>query len=151
MQINELRNVIMEAFQTNPYPGDDFDKISATTVDEDIVECFRGSTWAGHLIADLRKHHVALTFFTIEAFRYWLPAFMLAELEDPDEADIIAEHIAWNLSDQEYGPDRLSTFSQYELMAVSAFLRFCEDIYEKSENRELGFRKAASVVEKYYA
>ena len=66
---------------------------AATKQDEGIVDYFRGTTWHGHAVADLRYHSVALVFFTDAAFRYWLPAFMLAALGDAETADVIPESI----------------------------------------------------------
>ena len=74
MPLDELRAQIESAFADTPSPGHKFDDISATQQDEDIVEYFRGTSWRGHRVKDLRYHHAALSFFTANAFRYWLPA-----------------------------------------------------------------------------
>ena len=83
MTVAEIKNVIERAFAETPHPGNNFSDISATQWDEGIVDYFRRSTWRGHQTTNLRKHVAALSFFTHKAFRYWLPAFMLAELEEP--------------------------------------------------------------------
>ena len=123
----ELRPVIETAFADTPSPGNDFDDISATQWDEGIVDYFRGTSWRGHGVRDLRCQSAALSFFTDKAFRYWLPAFMLAHLEDAEQADIIAESIAGHLLPSEYGrPDqRLAQFTRQELEAVAAFMDHC--------------------------
>jgi len=118
---------IAAAFADTPYPGDAFEAISATQQDEGIVEYFRGTTWRSHTAANLRIHCAALSFFTGPAFRYWLPAFMLAELEDTETADVIADSIASNMK----SPQRLALFSDVELRAVAAFLRECVHRYGK--------------------
>jgi len=91
-----VRCYIEHYFADTPYPGDEFDEISSTKHDEDIVEYFRGTTWSGHAVQDLRTHVAALSFFTNEAHRYWCPAFMFAELEDSEAADVIADHLVFD-------------------------------------------------------
>jgi len=126
---------IEAAFADTPPPGDGYDDISAVNYyDEGIVDYFRGTTWRRHRVQDLRFHDCALSYFTDKAFRYWLPAFMIAELEHPVEADVIGEDIAHHLI---RGADaRLRQFAQDELEAVAAFLEECaarnaDGIYDK--------------------
>jgi hypothetical protein len=114
----DLQHQIEAAFAKTPSPGTGFRDISATQQDEGIVDYFRGTTWRGHCVADLRHHSAALSFFTGPAFRYWLPAFMLASLEDPEAADVIPEHIASDMQKNE----RLILFAAHELRAIAAFL-----------------------------
>lgn len=147
MQIEALRVKIEHAFDATPYPGDEFEDISATHVDEGIVGYFRSTSWRSHQVSSLRYHSAALSFFTDKAFRYWLPAFMLAELENPEEADIIAEHIAHDFSDAHNGRERLLVFSLIELRAISAFLRHCENLYDMPGLHTFG--TAVKIVEQY--
>jgi hypothetical protein len=113
-----LADQIKAAFASTPSPGEGFDDISATEQDEGIVDYFRGTTWRGHSVAALRYHSAALSFFTGPAFRYWLPAFMLASLEDAEAADVIPESIASSMQKAE----RLNLFTAAELRAIAAFL-----------------------------
>jgi hypothetical protein len=145
----ELKAAIETAFADTPAPGDNFEDISATQWDEGIVDYFRGTTWRGHAVRDLRCHAAALSFFTDKAFRYWLPAFMLAELEDPEgEADIIAESIAYKFLPSEFGrPDaRLEQFSAAELEAIAAFLMHCAHSYSQPGISEPHYSEAAEAV-----
>jgi len=127
---------IEEAFADTPAPGEGFDDISASMDDEGIVGYFRGTTWRGHRVQALRIHEVALSLFTDKAFRYWLPAFMLAELENPKEADIIGEGIAFHLTDAESADARLRQFAQDELEAIAAFLNECVQRYDGTDYRD---------------
>lgn len=128
-----VRTKIERAFADTPSPGEEYDAISATRQDDEgIVEYFRGTSWRGHRVQDLRYHSVALSFFTDAAFRYWLPAFMIAELEDPATADIIAQDIAFSLA---YDPRRLGHFTVPELEAVSTFLEECVRRYDTADFR----------------
>lgn len=116
---------IERAFARTPAPGNEFSDISATKRDEGIVDYFRGTTWRGRRVKDLRYHEAALSFFTDRAFRYWLAAFMLAELEYPKEADVIAEGIAFRFTEPAFSTARLRQFSREELEAIAAFLDEC--------------------------
>jgi hypothetical protein len=137
---------IEAAFADTPSPGTGYDDISATKYDDEgIVDYFRGTTWRGHKVQDLRKHAAALSLFTDRAFRYWLPAFMLAELENPEAADIIGEHIASDLTGSDTADARLDQFAHDELQAIAAFLdecacRYADGIYD------VHYRKAARAV-----
>jgi hypothetical protein len=83
----------------------------------------------------------ALSFFTDKAFRYWLPAFMLAELESPVEADIIAEGIAFHLTEASGAGARLREFAPEELKAIGSFCDECAERYD-----DIRFRDAARAV-----
>ncbi len=122
------RELIESTFADAPYPGDD-----RITDHEDCLECaeiaeyFRGTSWRVHSLAKLWEHHAALSLFTPDAFHYFLPAFMLATLEQPREADLIPHSIAFHftrgLSDEEQFTQRFSRFSTAQRQAVAAFLR----------------------------
>ena len=102
------------------------------------MDHFRGKTWRGHHVQDLRCHNAALSFFTDKAFRYWLPAFMLAELNYPVEADVIAQGIAFSLTDSESAEARRRHFARDELKAIAAFLDECARRYDGTQFRDAG-------------
>ena len=138
---------IEAAFADTPSPGTDYDDISATKYDDEgIVDYFRGTTWRGHRVRDLRCHEAALSFFTDKAFRYWLPAFRLAELENPTEADVIAEGIAFHLTEASGADARLREFGQNELEAIASFCDECAKRYEGRYHDITDFQDAARAV-----
>ena len=141
MDHDRIVRTIETAFADTPHPGTAFEDISTTGFDEEIVDYFRPTTWRGHETRDLRYHSVALSFFTGPAFRYWLPAFMLAELSDPKTADVIGENIAGMLGGRRTGPPLLREFTGAELDAVAAFLAHCDERYDG------GFGRALDAVE----
>jgi hypothetical protein len=132
-------------FASTPSPGDRFEDISATEQDEGIVNYFRGTSWRGHAVGDLRHHCAALSFFTGPAFRFWLPAFMLASLEDAKTADVIPESIASNMRE----PARLTLFTHSELSAIAAFLQDFSVRYDDESFRTIAeqVRSAANDLE----
>jgi hypothetical protein len=137
---------IEAAFRDTPSPGSEYDDIAIVKYwDEGIVDYFRGTSWRGHNVQALREHDCALSYFTAKAFRYWLPAFMLVELEHPVEADIIAEGIAFHLTETDRTDEKLGLFAKDELEAIAAFLDECVRRYE--DDRDDGqFRQAANAV-----
>jgi hypothetical protein len=137
---------IETAFADTPAPGNEFDDISATSYGEDgTVDYFRGTTWRGHGVRDLRIHDSALSFFTDKAFRYWLPAFMIADLEHPEEADIIGESIVFHLTKADNADARLRQFAQDELDAIATYFDKCARRYADARC-EAEYRQAESAV-----
>lgn len=131
MPAEDVRKLIEGAFADTPVPGQTLKDIIAPPrqgdgEERDIADYFRGTTWRGHSAKDLRAHSSALGYFTGEAFRYWLPAFMIAEIDDPDEADVIAEDIARHMTRRE----RVDLFDTKELHAIAAFLEECAARYD---------------------
>ena len=120
-----LKSQIEAAFACVPYPGDD--NLTAQGDDEGVSEYFRGTSWQGHAIPMLRYHSNALSYFTAEAFHYYLPTFLLAELEDPNEADVIAENVVSNFSPSLgslWLKHRIALFSKPQLAAIAAFFEY---------------------------
>jgi internalin A len=125
------RASIVEAWRDAVHPGDE--RICSPTYDDEGVGAyFRGRTWEGHEIASLRHHEVALSFFTPEAFAYYLAAYMLAVLDDARAADIIYDGILFHLSPKQLGKRwadrytaRLACLSPGQRAAAIAYLRWC--------------------------
>lgn len=137
MTKEEIAAKIEAAFADTPSPGTEYDDISATKYDDEgIVDYFRATTWRGHRVQDLRCHEAALSFFTDKAFRYWLPAFMIAELESPEQADIIANGIAFHLTEGSGADARLREFAPHELEAIALFCDECAQRYDDTQFRD---------------
>lgn len=81
--VAELRRTIVEAFAPNAYPGDAY-LVNSHQGDEPEEEAgaFRGRTdWRALEAGFLDDHPGALHYFTQAALRFYLPAFLLADLE----------------------------------------------------------------------
>ncbi len=101
------------------------DVVPLENYDDDYVrECFTGKTWKE--LASIDELHggtsSALSFLTSEAFVYFLPAFLVATLEDVEEADTIPEGIESRLS-YDLKANELLTTEQLQL--VKQVLLFC--------------------------
>lgn len=83
---------IRTAFATTPHPGDDFLQGSREGRDaREAVEPFMGvSDWAEVDPRLLDEQYDALSFFSEGGFRFFAPAYMIAQLNDAlDTADIV--------------------------------------------------------------
>ena len=70
---------IEDAFAQTPYPGDD--KIAKPDTDgASLTRAFWGKNWRDVQLTTLSNYHVDLPLMTPEAFRYYVPAFMLATM-----------------------------------------------------------------------
>jgi len=88
---------IEAAFEHTSLPLDA--EISMPTYDDEgTAAYFRGKTWRGHTARQLRRLDFSLTVMTAEAFAYFLPAYMLADIKQPEDADTISEALLFHLS-----------------------------------------------------
>jgi hypothetical protein len=130
MDASEVEAIIRAAFAKTPKPKDS--KLTDTYDDEGAQEYFQGRSWDGHSVEDIRLQADAMCFFTPEAFRYYLPAFMLAELSDSKAADIVGEYVVYKFGPQSRGfqslqKERLAVMSHEEKLAVLQFIRYMQE------------------------
>lgn len=79
-RINALIRQIRSAFDATPYPDDGIGELLYDPDDAEVEIEFRGVDWR-HLHPDfIFKHGCAPTFFKQQAFRYFLPAYVIADL-----------------------------------------------------------------------
>jgi len=109
----KLISEIEAAFSTGTPPQPDKDNISKIcSDDEGTAEYFAERTWRGHTAKQLRELDFALTVLTPQAFAYYLPAYLIADIEDPEEADIIIDSLMYHLSSS-MSPDRSQAIRSY--------------------------------------
>ena len=89
----DLREVIESAFAAVPYPGDDCIIAGSSEEGDELKTYFLRRSWRGHSAQQLRYHDSALGLFTEDALLYFLPAFLIASIEDPETADTIPSRI----------------------------------------------------------
>ena len=138
MTKTELKKIIESAFSETPIPTA---PLCDTYDDEGVGEYFAGKPRYGHKIEDLRYHSVAISFFKPEALRYYLPVFMFAELDEPHEADMIADSIITifysygDLSQSyiDHFESRTKIFSGIERKAIIAFYNYFINEYGADE------------------
>ena len=99
----QVSQVIRETFAGTPYPGDRFIQGSAEGSEPfDEVVPFQGKTsWAAIEPAFLDQRASALSFFSEGGFRFFLPAYLLADLQGKLELAEPLPHLTrgfWNLT-----------------------------------------------------
>jgi len=137
MNTDELKSTIRRAFADTPYPSG---KLTDTYDDEGVSEYFAGKKWENLNVADLRRHYVALSFLEPQAFRYFLPAFMLGELSDPETADLIGESIVFHFARPEAFwvetyEKRIALFTKMEKEAIMHFMDYMQSTYGLFEDQ----------------
>jgi hypothetical protein len=76
----QLARKIRDAFSTNDYPGDDKLVVGDDPESLQIRDVFKGKRWEEIPLSVLDYHYSSLSFFSPEAYRYYLPAFLLASV-----------------------------------------------------------------------
>jgi len=123
-----LKQTIETVFADVPYPGDE----NITRCPYECRECrrianfFKGRQWTGQTAEELRQYHVALSLFTPQAFRYFLPAFMLVSLDGYERGDVIPDAVrfVFEYSEEVQGhfAVRMSKFSLAQRHAIIDYL-----------------------------
>lgn len=91
----------------------------------EITEAFHGKHWSSLTdVAALRYNSAALSLFTPEAFRFYLPAYLRAALTDPRTADIILDGLEYHLTPPETeGAEAEAWLSKFGETHMDYFLR----------------------------
>jgi len=91
MKQDDLVELISKVFPSEPYPDESSIVTNRETVEGteeyEIAQAFRGKSWKGIDSDTVRYHSVALAFFTPEASRYFLPAYMTLCITNYEEVD----------------------------------------------------------------
>lgn len=127
MSQSELLDLIEAAFPeaSRPISG----TLSEATYDDEGTNSFFGGTdWRAHSTDALREHAASLSFFTPEAFRYYLPAFLVCSIRDPEKADVIPEGIVSKLDrDRQEQGGLIAGLTSAERHAVARFVEWLRD------------------------
>jgi hypothetical protein len=92
-----LKDTIKSAFADVPQPDEGNITTCSGQGPDEVLAYFRGRTCDGHSAQQLRHQRSALSWLTEDALLYYLPAFLVALVEDPEEADM-ATDILWKFS-----------------------------------------------------
>lgn len=97
---------------------------------EEIRQFFAGQPQYDIAPDRLELLTAALNLFTDLAFVYWLPAFMLAELNNEDgSSDDFADWMAWKFLPSRHGGERTHLLAQRQALVVADFLDECARRY----------------------
>jgi len=143
-----LGSQIRDAFSAAALPADE--PISIETFDDEgAAERFKLSHWRDHGFAELKELTPCLSFLTPKAFCFFLPACLLASLEDP--ASWFAAEVASRLVPPKNDPSRQSYSAWWTLLtrdqraAVVAFLKLMQSMYGAVPEADIGRLEAHDV------
>ncbi len=148
MTINKhqmLAQKIRKAFGNLEYPGDEnivYDNSSDYDELVETAQSFRGIHWTEASLETLKTNFERIPFFSDEATRFYLPAYMIATLLHFDEVGSLAWNTVRSLTPYEDRIERLNhikTISDAQQKAVireflQAYADLDPDFYEYSED-----------------
>ena len=154
MRAMTVRESIEAAFADVPYPGDDRIADHQNCLEcEDVRGHFRGATWRGHTLPELRQYQDVLPLFTPEALQYFIPAYMLVSLDAWQEADLIPFSIlnvcvaagsGADAGSVRPGDGGFSVFTRPQRAALAAYLQE----WVRSDSYALGAEDVPAAVER---
>ena len=149
--MDDIVHQIDKAFTNREYPGDEnitcctYDTKNGGKYDGPCYECvriaefFRGKFWRELSAKQLRSQSAAGSLFTVKAYCYYLPAYLTAALQNPEELDVCVGDLTCAFGPEPkyaYGQDRLSKtlgmLSDVELQVVLRYLRYRCELEEDS-------------------
>lgn len=129
-----LREQIEEAFRDSVYPGHSNIVYDLRYADcREVAEAFKAKHWKDVPLEVLLHYHESLSFFSDEAFRFYLPAYLLIAVERYGEADVIPLYVLFSLQPPPTGEERdrflrrMEGFTRAQREAIKSFLRFMRD------------------------
>lgn len=149
-KIEEARSRILTAFGKTSYPGDGHLLHELSTAAEEVEE-FRGLTnWKAIPAEVLTRNNGSLAFFSPEAFRFYLPAYMLHALDHFAEGEAEVDNTIYCLEPPagdllDYWRSRVEALDRAQREAVVAFLEAVSALDHESDrllrgNAEAGLR-----------
>jgi len=103
---------IERAFRDVAYPGDDRISVGSDLDAIELRELFKAKHWSVVPLSAVRSERGSLSFFTPEAFRFYLPAFLRAVLLYPQETDTLRENLFYTLTPPESEGESMSWFRE---------------------------------------
>lgn len=97
---------------------------------EGIISSFQGQHWRDVPMTILIRQYAALFFFTPQAYRHYLPAYMRATVTAYDAVDMVSDSVVFSLippTDPELLKgyhERIMALTNHERAVVCSFLRF---------------------------
>jgi hypothetical protein len=107
----EIAGEVEDAFANVPYPGDERLVRSPTYWEnEEILEAFRGKHWRDISVKVLFEHRYSLGALSPEAYRFYLPSYLVAGLIHSDETDTLWQNVFYSLTPPESEGDSMDWF-----------------------------------------
>lgn len=127
----DIAREIEEAFADVPYPGDDRLLAYPNYYESAyILEFFPGKHWRELVCKIPPEHDVSVVLFSAEAFRFYIPAYVITTLLDPPEYGIFEEYTTGALDPSQSKSRRRAWFLDYisplDARQKAALRRFIE-------------------------
>jgi hypothetical protein len=132
MPVADLRAAIASAFEAASCPGDDALVSGDVSYDpeyRDVADAFAGKHWRELSPSFVREQRDALPLLTPAAFRFFLPAFLLACADGEQDLDTAPLNVALSLTPPDHGraattsfAERTQPFTPAEASAICAYL-----------------------------
>lgn len=124
------------------------EEISLPTYDDEGVSAyFSGTRWEAHTARQLRRLDFAPNVLTAKAFAYYLPAYMIADIEDPKTSDTNVERVLYRLDRERAAPgargsEVIALLDEAQRHALKAYIGFVQvreqDLYDAECSSILG-------------
>ena len=112
--MSELRAQIVSAFPELPIPTPQT-AVEDTYCVEHLHEHLAGRPWTEPTVGDYRQCEDGFSLLTVAGLHYYLPGYLCSELDDPETADVIAEHVCSTLGGK-------SAFCRERMKALGAIV-----------------------------
>ncbi len=128
-----LAEKIEKAFSEAAYPGDDklvYDNSPEQLECVEVRNTFRGKHWNEIPLKVLQQNADSIFFFTPEAYRFYLPAYMIAAVISYRNADLIPTSVISSLTMPDTETDsalflkKVQGFSPTQKSVIRSFLEF---------------------------
>ncbi len=139
VKATEVKKEIEDAFKNVKYPGDEH-LLHPQSYEESEVEDFKGKHWKSWKDLSreiINSNYSTLSFLSPEAYPFFLPAYMIHGLENPDSNVLM--FTVYNLTAsapseprlREYFLSRVAKFTSEQKKAITSFLKCVEEQYEE--------------------
>ena len=128
-----VRHRIFAAFPITPIPSAK-NAIADTYCGEHLHARLGGWSWDTPTVEDYRYCEDGLSLLTVEGLKYYLPGYLVAELDDPETADVIAEYVIYTLGGKSpFCKERLSKLgtliTEDQIAAIALWLGYYSTEY----------------------
>jgi hypothetical protein len=139
---DKLRKLIEAAFADTSYPGDArlvYDNSGRHLECNEIAAAFRGKHWKEVPLETLCYHSAGIFFLTPEAYRFYLPAYLLAALLHYNQADTLPDSVVFSLippsdaKDAQVYRRRLEGFTAAQRQVIRCFLEFQKEHHAQDD------------------
>lgn len=144
--LKKLEQKIQECFSSSKYPGDDQIVPIKPCLDlerQEIKETFQNKRWEEINYNYLEKNYdgdksACLNFMTYEAFRYYLPSYMLICIQSYEECDVLYEALFSMLTKKtpqdELFIERLECFDDTTKKVIAEFIWSMHKVYSSKHD-----------------